>query len=248
MLGLIANWRKRWEQRRFLEPLRTVAARHGGELVEKRRHAYIRTPRFVLAMIADRGADLEPGVSHYVRFEAPLQSPQFLEVWPRGSRFTPLRLTLAQDLTLGAPDFEQYFVIRADDVGFARGVLSKPLRDRIYAIWSLSGGGLVRVDVYPHKLAVQKEVSMPIVYYVPFVDKCLDLLKEVAEAVHEQEGVEWLDAPKREEHTACPICGSPLEVARVTCLKCKMAHHRECWEWNGGCSMFACGESRFELA
>ncbi len=106
----------------------------------------------------------------------------------------------------------------------------------------------MRVDIYPHKLVIQKEEALQSVYYVPFVEKCLVLLNEIVTAVHEQEGVQWLDAPvRKEESTACPICGSPFEKARVICLGCKTAHHRDCCEWNGGCSMFACGESRFEL-
>ena len=104
----------------------------------------------------------------------------------------------------------------------------------------------MRVDLYPHKLAVQKEERLAPLYYAAFVEMCLALRGEFSEAVKEQEGVEWLDAPKREGNAKCPICGAGLREGRVLCLKCKTVHHRECWEWNGGCSMFACGEQRCE--
>lgn len=241
------GWKRARARREMLSPIRGVALRHGGEVVDRVRVAFARTARFTLALVPDREEDLEPGAAYHVRFEAPFQSSQFLEVWPRGSRFAPLRLTIARDVTLAAGDFEQYFIVRADDAGFARGVLTPLLREKIYGLWSLGGGGLVRVDVYPYKVAVQKEEALASVYFLPFVDKCLDFRTLLEASVKEQEGVEWLDAPKAEGRACCPICGSALKSGRVDCLKCKTAHHRECWEWNGGCSMFACGETRFEL-
>lgn len=241
------RWRAARQRRALLEPVRGVAVRHQGEIVERPRVAFARTGRFTLAIVPDREEALEPGVPFHVRFEAPFQSAQFLEVWPRGSRFAPLRLTIARDVTLAAQEFEQYFIVRADDAGFARAVLTPLLREKVYGLWSLGGGGLVRLDLYPHKMAVQKEEAMAGVYFLPFVEKCLELRTLLEASVKEQEGVQWLDAPPAEARGTCPICGSPLKAGRVSCLKCKTSHHRECWEWNGGCSMFACGESRFEL-
>lgn len=45
----------------------------------------------------------------------------------------------------------------------------------------------------------------------------------------------------REEST-CRICGEVLSaLPRVRCRRCRTPHHEECWEYVGGCSVFACG-------
>ncbi len=48
------------------------------------------------------------------------------------------------------------------------------------------------------------------------------------------------------ESAICEICGTALSIgAVVRCRKCGTAHHRDCWEFNGMCSTFACGEKRW---
>ena len=44
----------------------------------------------------------------------------------------------------------------------------------------------------------------------------------------------------------CRICGASLaEGAVLRCAKCNTPHHKDCWEFNGQCSTYACGEKRF---
>lgn len=38
----------------------------------------------------------------------------------------------------------------------------------------------------------------------------------------------------------CRVCGEALGPTPVFCSRCKTAHHRECWEYFGSCSIFAC--------
>lgn len=42
----------------------------------------------------------------------------------------------------------------------------------------------------------------------------------------------------------CGVCGDELLDRCVTCAKCQTPHHRECWEYGGGCSVYACGSTR----
>ncbi len=45
----------------------------------------------------------------------------------------------------------------------------------------------------------------------------------------------------------CQVCGTAVEAARrVVCRKCRVPHHDDCWAYNDGCSIFACGERRSE--
>ncbi len=45
----------------------------------------------------------------------------------------------------------------------------------------------------------------------------------------------------------CPYCQYPIKqsVEFVSCNSCKVPHHRECWEENGGCTTFGCKETSF---
>ncbi len=40
----------------------------------------------------------------------------------------------------------------------------------------------------------------------------------------------------------CPFCQFPIkaELEIHLCAECKIAHHRECWQENGGCTTFGC--------
>ena len=46
----------------------------------------------------------------------------------------------------------------------------------------------------------------------------------------------------------CRICGNPLETRTVRCARCQTPHHRDCWKYNGKCSIYACGGSTFTEA
>ena len=45
----------------------------------------------------------------------------------------------------------------------------------------------------------------------------------------------------------CPFCGSEFEVEpAVVCDTCHTPHHRDCWEANGCCTIFACGGAAYQ--
>jgi hypothetical protein len=47
------------------------------------------------------------------------------------------------------------------------------------------------------------------------------------------------------EQTVCRVCGEEIREGLVFCRRCKTPHHRECWQYIGRCSVFACGETLF---
>lgn len=47
------------------------------------------------------------------------------------------------------------------------------------------------------------------------------------------------------EQAVCRICGEEIREGLVFCRRCKTPHHRECWQYVGRCSVFACGETLF---
>ena len=40
--------------------------------------------------------------------------------------------------------------------------------------------------------------------------------------------------------TTCQVCGEALEPPIRRCPECDTAHHEDCWEYNQGCSTYAC--------
>jgi hypothetical protein len=59
------------------------------------------------------------------------------------------------------------------------------------------------------------------------------------------EGVEVVDAGPASRDDAgpplCKVCGVAIEdEPRVRCARCQAPHHRDCWEFIGGCSIFGC--------
>ncbi len=42
--------------------------------------------------------------------------------------------------------------------------------------------------------------------------------------------------------TTCPYCRTEIgaEQAAVTCTRCGLPYHRECWHENGGCATYGC--------
>lgn len=47
------------------------------------------------------------------------------------------------------------------------------------------------------------------------------------------------------ETVQCPICSELIRQSMVICVRCKTPHCVDCWEYNGQCATFACGETRF---
>lgn len=43
------------------------------------------------------------------------------------------------------------------------------------------------------------------------------------------------------ERALCQVCGDGIDEDRVYCSSCHAPHHPDCWKFNGGCSIFACG-------
>jgi hypothetical protein len=84
-----------------------------------------------------------------------------------------------------------------------------------------------------------------------FVSRCLELLLAALDlpsptpvAVPRSELLflaGLLEGPRK---VRCGVCGEGLHSRKVTCAKCQTPHHRECWEYGGGCSVYGCGSER----
>ena len=138
------------------------------------------------------------------------------------------------DFQIGDPEFDASFEIVTSHGEFARGVLSAPIRSVLRNaalfgkfVWRLSRAGfLFRAPGWP-----QSRADLDRWLVVAF--QLLDALPGADRKVRLEIGQEG----------TCQICCMPLaQGSVVTCRRCATPHHKDCWEFNGRCSIFACGE------
>lgn len=43
---------------------------------------------------------------------------------------------------------------------------------------------------------------------------------------------------------SCGVCGTGMREGCVACPRCETPHHSDCWSYNGGCAVYACGVRR----
>lgn len=202
-------------------------------------------PPYGLAL-APVGGGQDP---YFPIFEAPINGANFLEAWPSGSPYPPLRVSMGGDgVLVGDPEFEAAYIVRADDPHFARSLLGPEARGLIDEGRRIGAGGRLRINVDRHRLRIRKEepLSSPR-DLAAFARVGVGLLERVREAIESLQAVQYFDAPPQASRPHCPVCSGEVIDRRVECRRCHTPHHRECWDYTGTCSVFACGESRFSL-
>jgi hypothetical protein len=54
--------------------------------------------------------------------------------------------------------------------------------------------------------------------------------------------------PPTAELGKCLVCGEPIQPGNlVGCTKCDTPHHRDCFEYNGHCAVYACGSTTYSV-
>jgi hypothetical protein len=251
LLGAIRSWlgRGRGQEDARIRLLAAAAAELEADFVDDRSglpHLKSAPPEppygLALAPAEDAG--------HVPIFEAPVSGAVFLEVWPSGSPYPPLRVSQGGGgVLIGDDDFDSAYVVRTDDPHFARSLLDAKSRGLLQAGRAIGRGGRIRLNVDRHRLRFRKEEPLSAPRdLVSLVRVGLGLLEQVREAVESRHAVQFFDSlPPSAEKSACPVCGAGVAEGKVLCKRCRTPHHRECWEYARGCSMFACGETRFSL-
>ena len=74
---------------------------------------------------------------------------------------------------------------------------------------------------------------------VEFIQRSSAILKELLESVASLVTLGALETVLAQG--TCLVCATDLKGDVTHCAKCNTPHHRECWEYFNGCSLFACG-------
>ncbi len=190
-------------------------------------------------------------------------SPPRTRVVARFNKGLPFRLELApvsrpappqpprgtRPVACGDPAFDHGFVVRANDPDMARDFLGPDVRRAVGLLQRLSPPGGMLLSINPERMLVQVDRNLGVQF------EALATAVREALVVHDglvagvtaklAEGVEVLDAgpasPADAGPPLCKVCGQPIEDGpRMTCGRCRAPHHRDCWEFVGGCSIFGC--------
>jgi hypothetical protein len=148
----------------------------------------------------------------------------------------------------GAADFDSRYTIRATEVQAAVNLLNNTVRWQIERLRTLSPGNYLHVEFSHGNLQIRK--SRAIRQYIEledFVECSLEVYDQAMIAC--SKGIEFVGEQSAQPlgEVKCRVCGEEIQDNLVYCRRCKTPHHRECWQYNGACSVFGCGETRFDV-
>lgn len=158
---------------------------------------------------------------------------------PAGSSQLPLeRLDGA---VRGRIPHERWKVLAAD-ADEVRHLLSDGVRLAIDQLWRHPTPAELAISLSPGWLTVRKVWNSPRgVEIEEFVERVCALSDQLNLAA--ASGIEFLVSERAQllEEARCGVCGDGLASDLVVCRRCNTPHHRECWQYGGGCATYACG-------
>jgi hypothetical protein len=139
-------------------------------------------------------------------------------------------------------DFRRRWHVLAEDGEAVRQLFSDGVRLALEMLWRQPVPSEMTVSLTPGWLVVRK------VWYSPrgaeletFVERACALSDQINLAA--AAGIEFVAEPQVQllEDARCGVCGDALATELVVCRRCNTPHHRECWQFTGGCATYGCG-------
>lgn len=107
------------------------------------------------------------------------------------------------------------------------------------------GGTPVAVILAPPNVTVHKRTRLTTVGEVQeFVRQSVELFEHLRLQQPSEITFATSDEAQVIQQMRCQVCGESIEHELVVCRRCQSPHHRECWEYAGGCSIYGCGEKQ----
>jgi hypothetical protein len=139
-------------------------------------------------------------------------------------------------------DFRRRWQVLADDGDAMRQLLSDGVRLAIEMLWRQPIPSEMLISLSPGWLVVRKVWHNPRGIDVEgFVERACALSDQLNLAA--AAGIEFISGnqPQLLESARCGVCGDGLAHEIVVCRRCNTPHHRECWQYGGGCATYGCG-------
>ncbi|HEY3226823.1 MAG TPA: RING finger protein [Planctomycetota bacterium] len=151
-------------------------------------------------------------------------------------------------ITTGDASFDLSLRVLASDPRAAQTILDPGTRRALNDLRELLANGHIHLSTSPGRIVLQKrgilaeqpELSL-------FAGLCDSIYDRICLAWQRENGIEILEdaAPAPAGDPKCQVCSHAIPMGdRVQCRRCRTPHHADCWEFNGGCATFACGEKR----
>lgn len=168
------------------------------------------------------------------------------EIYPDGGREEDRSFLGMQDAEIGDKDFDRAFVIKTEDVGHTKDLLSKTVRQIIDDMKASTDIHDVYVSLDHLQLTASKRMGQSNHRdALHFIAKAVLLYDGIVDAASKIQVTTEISSVTAPVNTACQICGEPLYRKLVRCRSCRTLHHRDCWEYYGACSTYGCRQSRF---
>ena len=154
-------------------------------------------------------------------------------------------LTLRRDLSpieFDWEDFRRRWMVLADDGEAARQLLSDGVRHSIEMLWRQPCPAEMTISISPGWFIIRKVWQSPRgVDLESFIELSCLLADQLNLAV--VSGIDFAagDEPKLIDEGRCGVCGENLAGDILVCSRCQTPHHRECWQYGGGCVTYGCG-------
>jgi hypothetical protein len=169
---------------------------------------------------------------------APVERPAPKQA-PKGTRL----------VKAGYPDFDAGFTVQANDREITRDFLSPEVQGAITDLHRVVHAGGMLVSINPERMLVQIDRNLAahpdallwVVSKSLFLHEALTVT--VSHGMHQ--GIDIVDDPQARRENAgpatCKVCGEAISNgAVIICASCRTPHHRDCWEYVGGCSIYGC--------
>jgi hypothetical protein len=246
LFGMFSQAVSRFE--RWNSALATVAMRFGGSLSRGGwfSNPYVRLPYG--ATYSRLTVYSLPGTSGRKCLEMIIQWPEIhhhVAIVPRVSRRQlAVDLRGLSELEFDWEDFRLRWNVWADDGEETRLLLSSGVRVQLERISRSPESAETLVLIYPGWLVVRKVWESSRAHDIEkFVEMCLGLYDQFQ--LTKTDGIEFVqsDDPQIIDHASCRVCGEELHNEIVICRRCQTPHHRDCWEYAGGCATYGCRET-----
>ena len=152
------------------------------------------------------------------------------------------------DISLGVPEFDDRYSIYGNHQKDANQLLSSAVQWKIEQLCQLVPGDAIYVSILKKQVKIVCPVFIKGVQPLDdFVRLGLELFDQLKLTLSEGISFQQDDIANTVESLQCPVCSSNVEGVMVMCVRCKTPHCLDCWQYNGKCGMFACGENRYVM-
>ena len=175
--------------------------------------------------------------------------PFRMELAPTARPAPPQAPKGTRPVKIGDPEFDRTFVVQANDAEMARDFLSSSIRKTVTSLHRGVHVGGMLVSINPERILVQidRNLAVSTEALAWMVREALTLHDGLLDGVVHRidQGIAIVDnADVWDEDSGppiCKVCGEPvLDGQVIICSVCNTPHHRDCWEYVGGCSIYGC--------